>query len=99
MYGHVNIGKLPHPSGKATFIHTVFILIVGINFRASTQHYENWYSTNINIDETTVEFFPSHRCPGRRKHRVLFSSVWMFSVNTKRLASITDIQERMRYVH
>lgn len=94
MYGYVNIGKLPHLSGKSTFIYTVFLIIfVGTYFRAATQHYENWYSTNIS--ETTVKFLLSPRCSGLRKHRVLFSSVWIFPVNTKQLGSIIAIQEMM----
>lgn len=94
MYGYVNIRKLPHLSGNSAFIYTVFLIIfVGTYFRPATQHYENWYSTNIS--ETTVKFLLSPRCSGLRKHRVLFSSVWIFPVNTKQLASIIGIQEMM----
>lgn len=94
MYGYVNIGKLPHLSGYSAFIYTVFLIIfVGTYFRAATQHYENWYSTNIS--ETTVKSLLSPRCSGLRKHRVLFSSVWIFPVNTKQLALIVGIQEMM----
>lgn len=94
MYGYVNIGKLPHLSGYSAFIYTVFLIIfVGTYFRAATKHYENWYSTNIS--ETTVKFLLSPRCSGLRKHRVLFSSVWIFPVNTKQLGSIIAIQEMM----
>lgn len=94
MYGYVNIGKLPHLSGYSAFMYTVFLIIfVGTYFRAATQHYENWYSTNIS--ETTVNFLLSPRCSGLRKHRVLFSSVWIFPVNTKQLGSIIAIQEMM----
>lgn len=60
MYGYVNIGKLPHLSGYSAFIYTVFLIIfVGTYFRAATQHYENWYSTNISETTVKIPSFPS----------------------------------------